>query len=87
MKKYLIACSIGCLALLEGCAGFKAPKQVVAQDGKDALQISCPGIYAGWNQCYEIANKGCPSGFNIIEREQYTIDLDLPIRTLTFRCK
>lgn len=62
MKKLLLLFAIG----LYGCS--QAPKNVVAQDGKNALQTSCP------------------SGFNVIEKEQYTIDLDLPVRALTFRC-
>ena len=72
------------LFVITGCT--QTPKNVVAQDGKNALQTSCPGIYVSWSNCYEKANRACPSGFNIIEKEQYTIDLDLPVRALTFRC-
>ena len=81
MKKFIL---VILPTVLLGCV--QAPKNVTAQDGKNALQTSCPGIYISWSSCYEKANKACPTGFNIIEKEQYSIDLDLPVRTLTFRC-
>jgi len=63
------------------------PKQTTLSDGSIGLTVGCSGIGGSWSTCYEKANKSCPSGFEIKEKEQYMIDNDLPIRNLMYRCK
>ncbi|WP_216269008.1 hypothetical protein [Polynucleobacter sp. Nonnen-W13] len=80
--KYLLLLS--CFFLF-GCG--LAPKSVVTADGKTALQIRCVGSANSWNTCYAKAKESCPAGFEIVDKEQFMADVDLPVRVLTYRCK
>jgi hypothetical protein len=80
--KYL---SLLSFAFLFGC--ILPPKSVVTADGRTALQLRCPGAGNSWNTCFSKAKESCPSGFEIIDKEQFMADVDLPVRLLTYRCK
>lgn len=73
------------LIAITGCS--QAPKTVITSNGMEALQIRCGGSTNTWNTCYAKAKEICSSGFSVIDQEQFMLDLDLPIRILTFRCK
>lgn len=73
------------LMALAGCS--QTPKAVITSNGTEALQLRCGGSTNSWNTCYEKAKNNCPMGFTVIDQEQFMLDLDLPIRILTFRCK
>lgn len=81
----LFAALLAITILLTGCG--LAPKNVIAVDGKTASQIRCPGYGNAWSTCFEKANEFCPGGFNVVDREQFMIDNDFPVRILTYRCK
>ena len=47
------------------------------------ISISCSG-YKKWTHCYEAAEKTCPNGYTVINKEE---NLVMQARTLRIECK
>jgi len=70
---------------LTACAGMKT---VQSPDFEKAETVAgqtftCSG-YKTWQNCYEAANKACPNGYQILEKEENHV---MQARTLRIECK
>ncbi len=76
--------------LLCGCAA-NTPKITTLSNGQSGFAVACNGSAyhpkINWGTCYEAAAKQCSSGFQEVDREQRTVDVDMAMRTLYFKCK
>ena len=87
--------SFVCVALVIGVAVFgcasPVPRPTTLSDGSKGFSVNCNGsVYQAkinWGACYERAATECFSGFDVFDREQRTVDDDMAMRTLYFRCK
>jgi len=74
------------VALCAGC-GAKGPKVIpTLRDGMPGFETRCYGTGRSFNDCYYDAKKHCPSGFDVIDREQSSNE-EVVRRILSYRCK
>ena len=71
--------------LLVGCTNLKT---VQSPDFEKAerlagIALTC-SVYKNWNHCYEAADKACPNGYQILEKEENHV---MQARTLRIECK
>lgn len=76
--------------ILNGCA-VSTPKITTLSDGQSGFSTTCNGSAyhpkINWGTCYEAAATQCSAGFQEVDREQRTVDEDMAMRTLYFKCK
>ena len=82
MKKLIVVSS---LFLLASCTHLKTSQspdfeQLGVQSG---LFLTCNG-YKSWKHCYESAEKACPSGYDVIHKDENHV---MQARTLRIECK
>lgn len=70
--------------LLTGCG--TTVNTAVMPSGEKGFTASCGGTAVTWSKCYEAASTTCPTGFNTVDREQFTHE-GFVKRHLYFTCK
>lgn len=81
--KYISFLSL--IFLLVGCAKLKTVQSPDFEKTEmlAGITLYCSG-YKNWNHCYEAANKACPNGYQILEKEENHV---MQARTLRIECK
>jgi hypothetical protein len=89
MKKILLSYLLTAI-YISGCSSPVA-QQITLPDGSRGLSLSCNGsaysTHVNWGTCYDKASKECLGKFEIIDREERTVDGDMAMRTLYAKCK
>lgn len=72
------------LVFLAGCSNLKniQSPDFDKSEMQTGISISCSG-YKKWAHCYEVAEKSCPSGYSVINKEE---NLVMQARTLRIEC-
>lgn len=65
--------------MLSACAELGLTKS----DNRELTRIDCSGA-AGWAVCYKQADTRCPSGFDIMQKEE---NLITGLRSISIACK
>lgn len=73
-------------AVISGCASgpFSANRDLEASGQQQGTVVSCSGGYQTWQDCNKSAAQLCPSGFEILERDE---NINMQARSLRVRCK
>ena len=76
---------ISLIVLLVGCASLKTVHSPDFEKTETlaGITLTCSG-YKKWNHCYEAADKVCPHGYQILEKEENHV---IQARTLRIECK
>ena len=71
--------------LLVGCSSLKTvdSPNFDKSEAQAGIVLTCSG-YKTWKNCYEGANKACPSGYQIIEKDENHV---MQSRLLRIECK
>jgi len=76
------------LIVLAGCKADVTRMQMA--NGRDGASITCDGRTITWKSCYTAAEKTCPGGYIVIDRQEkkaYTDAGPYPTRKLVVTCK
>ena len=76
------------LIALAGCGADVTRIQMA--NGRDGASISCDGRTVTWRSCYSAAERTCPGGYVVIDRQEkkaYTDAGSYPTRKLVVTCK
>jgi hypothetical protein len=70
---------------LAGCASgpFSEKRDLEASSQQQGTVVSCSG-YKAWPDCYRAAKQACPSGFEVLAKEE---NLPTQTRMLRISCK
>lgn len=84
MQRRALALTLTTLALT-GCASgpFSEKRDLEASSPQLGTVVSCNG-YKAWPDCYRAAKQACPSGFEVLAKEE---NLPTQTRTLRISCK
>jgi hypothetical protein len=84
MQRHVLTLLLTMLSLT-GCASgpFSEKRDLEASSPQNGLIVSCSG-YKAWPDCYRAAKQACPSGFEILAKEE---NLPTQTRTLRISCK
>ncbi len=83
-RRSLLALILATIALF-GCASgpFSEKRDLEASSQQQGMIVSCNG-YKAWPDCYRAAKQACPSGFEVLAKEE---NLPTQLRTLRINCK
>jgi hypothetical protein len=82
MNKLLLAC----IVLLTSCSSlsnFQEQPVVPFRDAK-TYKTTCSGMAEDWGSCNRKANRTCPKGYDVIEKQQDSNGIE---RSIIFSCK
>lgn len=83
-RRSLLTLILTTIALF-GCASgpFSEKRDLEASSQQQGMIVSCNG-YKAWPDCYRAAKQACPSGFEVLAKEE---NLPTQLRTLRISCK
>tara|TARA_B110000305_G_C19131824_1_gene489295 strand:- start:83 stop:307 length:225 start_codon:yes stop_codon:yes gene_type:complete len=64
--------------------------EITLPSGAKGIVVSCSGTANSWAGCYKKASTSCPSGYNILEKDEervFIVDSPGINRTLVISCK
>ena len=72
------------LVILASCTNLKSVESpdFDKSEAQAGINLSCSG-YKKWAHCYDAAQKSCPSGYSVINKEE---NLVMQARTLRIEC-
>jgi hypothetical protein len=74
--------------VLAGCGA--SVNRTRTANGRDGAAISCNGLLVTWKSCDRAAAKACPSGYDVVDRQEkktYTDSGSFMSRKLVVSCK